>query len=120
MKVKLNLFERMRVVDFLPAKGGLEKATIAADIKKKLELSQEEIEKYEVKSEAMANGRIATRWNARGQEEVAFDFSKLEIQMLKDGLDEMNKKNEIPSEVAFLDLCKKVKDLEYKENDSKK
>ncbi len=119
MKVKLNLFERMKVADLLPDKGGLEKATIAADIKKKLELSQEEIKKYEVKTEMVSAGRAATRWNEKGKEEIAFDFTKLEIEMMKDGINSMNEKNEIPSEMAFIDFCRKIKKIEIKEEEKK-
>jgi hypothetical protein len=117
MKVKLNLYERVKAVDLLPLKGGLEKASIAADIKKKLEIKQEEIEKYALKTQQMGNGRVSTSWNEKGKEEVDFDFSKLEIQMLKDGVEDLNKKNEIPAEAAFVDLCLKIKDLEYKEKE---
>lgn len=115
MKMTLNLFERLRLVDFLPTKGGLEKATIAADIKKKIEVSKEEIEEYEIKTSFLADGRASTSWNEKGREEKEFDFSKLEIEMIKDGFEEKNKKGEILAEAAFLDLCRKIKALEVKE-----
>jgi hypothetical protein len=115
MKTKLNLYERIKVGDFLPAKGGLEIATVAADIKKKLEIKQDEIEKYEIKSVQLGNGRFSQSWNDKGKEEKAFDFTKLEVEMIKNGLEDMNKKGEIPSDPTYLDLCRKIKAWEYKD-----
>jgi hypothetical protein len=107
--LKLNVYERLKISGFLPKRSNFEKAMIISDITAKLKLKQEDIVLYEIKS---AENSIS--WNEKGSEAISFTFTETELQVLKDSLEEVNKKDEVEAVPAFIELYKKIKNVEAK------
>lgn len=109
--MKLNVWERLKLVDFLPEKGSFEKAIIASDIKKKIQITQAEIVEYEIKTKSYGTNSTMS-WNEKGSEPKEFVFTELEISMLKDEFSKIDKEGKILVEESYLNLCKKIKEEE--------
>lgn len=104
--VKLNIFERITLTNILPNRANFRDGLVIKDIRAKVKLSQEEMEKYEIKSEG---GSIT--WNDPDYVKE-IDITKLEIDILKSALNKMNEKKDIPTTDRFLALYEKIKGLE--------
>ena len=111
-ELKLNVYERIMLSSILPKKSNFEKAMIISDITDKIRLTQKDIVLYEIKSTDKT-----TTWNAKGLEAVPFTFTETEVQVLKDSLEEVNKKNEVEASRPFLEMYKKIKNAEAKTSD---
>lgn len=104
VKIKLNVWERIRVKEFLPQRASFEKAIISNDLSKKIEFTQEEVDEYEMKTEGSA-----IIWNKKGADAKEYEFTYLEVEMLKDGVEKMSKDEKIEATDPFLELCKKIR-----------
>jgi len=114
MIIKLNARDRLNIFKFLPKTANLEEAIVSSDLKDKINFSQEELEKFDVKTiiERTEKGDMpVTRWNNEGNIEVDFELTRLEIKILKEGLERLNKDAEVNVNKNFLNLCKKIKAL---------
>jgi len=106
-ELKLNVYDRLKIIGLLPQKANFEKAMLISDIKAKLNLTQTDIVLYEIKTEG-----DSIKWNAEGTERRDFVFTEIELQVIKDSFQEMNSKNEVEATPSFLELYKKVKNAE--------
>ena len=102
--LNLSVWDRIKIVQFLPQRASFEDAVLAQDIKDNVELTQEEMSEYNVRSEGSA-----ILWDQKGQEEKPFQFTYLEMELLKKTIDEMSRKKEISVDEKTLALIKKIK-----------
>lgn len=99
-KTILSLYDRIVLGTSLPEKGSYFSLTIIQDIRDKIHISQEEIKKYDLKSDGQH-----LSWNDKGTK-AKFDisFTDLEIMEIIAGLKELNEKKQLTS--VTLKLCK--------------
>ena len=107
--MKMTIKERMTFGELLPDKGNIVTLTIAQDIKKKTEITQEDIKTYDIVSDEKG-----VKWNADVVQEKEVKFSGLELDFLKEQVAALDKKSEIPS--RLFDVCVKIK---AEDNDNK-
>lgn len=108
MKVKLNLKERLVLLDLLPQKGTITEQITAKAVIKKVEITSDEIDKWDIREERQGGGNILV-WSEKKAEELEYDFNKAEIRLLEEGVDRLDKEGNITQ--RNLDLCQKVKNL---------
>jgi hypothetical protein len=91
MKVKLNLKDRFIIGELLPQKANRLTMVIARDILNKIDITQNDIEEYGITIEG--NGY---KWNPeKGVIEKEYDFTEAEINVLIEGINELDKSNGI-------------------------
>lgn len=115
MNVELTLKERFAVANQLvPATGTFENLVIGKDIKDKVNFTQEEIQKFEVKTEVSQGQFTRTSWNEdhpEAKEMFPIEFKELEFKLIKDALAEMSKEKKL--HIEYVDLYRKFQ-CEYK------
>jgi len=88
--ISLDLFDRIILKDIVLSKkdeiGGLDKLKIALDVLDKTDFSDEEIEKFGIKI-----GERTIQWNSN--EEVSIEFSKSQLDFLKQAIKNKNNWN---------------------------
>ena len=105
MKLELSIKDRLGVSLLLPTVGGFIQQELIHYIKERIRLTPEEIHEYEVHD---SQGGIIT-WNTQKAKDKIYDFTESEINILKQGVDLLDKEERITSDI-FL-LCKKIRDL---------
>lgn len=100
--MKLNIKERLMMLELLPEKGALLTMTNKRNIIKKVDFSSEEIETFEIKQ----TEKGITWKNEEKSKDV--DFNSEELKLLKDSVDELDKNNAITD--YLFDLCIKIKE----------
>lgn len=100
--MKLNIKERLMMLELLPEKGALLTMTNKRNIIKKVDFSSEEIETFEIKQ----TEKSITWKNEEKPKDV--DFNSEELKLLKDSVDELDKNNAITD--YLFDLCIKIKE----------
>lgn len=100
--MKLNIKERLMMLELLPEKGALLTMTNKRNIIKKVDFSSEEIETFEIKQ----TEKGITWKNEEKPKDV--DFNSEELKLLKDSVDELDKNNAITD--YLFDLCIKIKE----------
>ena len=103
--LELNVYERLSLQRFLPEQANYVEALVAKDLREKIVLTQDEVKEYEVKSEG-----AMMKWNSKGNVGKRFEFTQLEIDLLKKGFEKMDKEGKIITEGNFLVLCTKIKE----------
>lgn len=88
--MKLNLPKRISLLSYLPKEGKFETLIVIKDIKNKIEITQDEITEYEIKS--VENSIFWNDAGATSEIEVAFtELEKLEISKTLKKLSEEEK-----------------------------
>lgn len=80
--MKMNLQQRIALLGYLPREGKFETLVVLKDIQKKIEITQDEIAKYEIKS-----SENSISWNEEGtKSELETEFTELEKSEIKKAL----------------------------------
>ena len=77
-KMKLNIQERLTLVNLVPERGNFETMTTVEKLKKVLYLSEEEVKEFEV--QVIEN---KSKWNDKGSERKEIEISELGMSLLK-------------------------------------
>lgn len=96
---KLQMIDRITLPSVLPTKGGFEKLIVVEDIKKKIMLTQEDIEKYTISSRG---DKIFWTIPEGEQDEFEYEFTSLELSLLKEALKELDTKQELTTDMTGL------------------
>lgn len=108
--MELTVLERINMRQILPKEGDFTQIIIVNDITEKVALTQKDIKYYGIRTE---NDMI--KWNPeRANKTKKIDFTKPEIQLLKDRVEKLNSDKKITQE--NFSLCRKIKDFEFSEN----
>ena len=99
--MKLTVKERIVFASLFPKNYNLVEGTLIKDIKKKVEMTQEELKDYEVKS----LGNQIT-WNADKTKEKDIVFTDMEIDFLKERIKELDKEKKLSDD--NIDLAQKI------------
>lgn len=100
--MKLSIFDRITLGGLLPEKSTYEQAVIVRDLRKKLTLTQDEIVKYNVRTDVV-NGNQMMLWNPTF-DVLDIEFTQLEKDLIKKAFTELNSRGEIRTTDEFLDL----------------
>lgn len=82
---KLNVGERLSILQILPVEGNFVTLKLIRDLKAKVGLNAEEFETYNI----IQTGSTVT-WNASGNEEKEIDFREKEIDIISEELKKLN------------------------------
>lgn len=107
MNLKLTISDRLQLARLYPQKESLKNQILIKDIQEKVKITQEELEKYEIKED---KGLIL--WNKEKAEEKAVDFTDMEIALLREQIKSLDEKKEVTQNI--LDLCIKIQTEEKK------
>lgn len=89
----LTLLDRIALPGILPTKAGYEKLIIAEDLKKKIQLTQEELEVYQIVQ--TPTGGLAWKVPEGKEDAFTYEFTALEKNLIKEELKTLNDKNEL-------------------------
>lgn len=101
-KIALTVRERLLMNQFYPKEANLTDQTIVRDISRKIEITQEEQKKIELK--AIQNGFT---WNQKKEKVAQVEFTDTEINLLKDQVARLDSEKKVTQ--ALLELCLKIK-----------
>jgi hypothetical protein len=111
MKVKLNVLERVLLMNMLPQKGNLVTCRASQNTAKIIIITPEEEKAIEMKKE----GGMTT-WNDAGKEEKEFELPPSSIKAIRDILYKLDSEENLPANAVS--LCEKFLPGEGKEADS--
>jgi len=104
----LGIYERITLVNILPARETYTQGIIVNDIRDKVNMKQEELEKYGVVGQA--DGSVT--WSEEGKDyEIEIVFSGAEARLLKGALKKMSDEKKIPTAKRFLEMYKMIETL---------
>lgn len=103
-KIKLGLIQRIQLLNILPKTSSVIRLIVIKDIKKKINISQDEIEKFNIKEITQGN-QIGYSFKITNTSEdiVEIDFTETEKIHLKDILNQTSKQEKITEDL--LELC---------------
>lgn len=90
MEIELSIQERLSLIQILPREGSYDQLVIIKSIKKKLELTQQEIEDAKV---VVIDKSI--RWDENYQQTATISFTTAEEKILHDHLDKANSSKQL-------------------------
>lgn len=111
MKMKLSIKERLNFGSILPKENDYVSSLLSRDILKKIDLSQEEIKKIELKN---VNNQLS--WKNNLDKDIEVEFTAAELNVLNEAINKLDKANKIS--LSNLDIIEKIKD--YKKDIEKK
>lgn len=88
--MKLNVSERLTLVNTLPEKGNFETMKIIESLKDKLYPDEKETKKFEIKTKT---NQIT--WNAEGAKDVEIGLTEGEVKLLTEALEKLDEKSEL-------------------------
>lgn len=86
-KMKLNIPERLTMVNVLPEKGSFATLKTIEELKSRLYPSEKEVKKFEIKQ----NGNNIS-WNPKGIEQIEIEVSEVQKNIVVEALEELDKK----------------------------
>lgn len=107
-KITLSVLERLQITTLLPQNGGLIEMGLVKEIRDKVKFSAEEIEEYQLRD--IENGSVV--WNPAKAKLREYTFADSEIQVLKKGVDEADKRGAIT--LHNLDLAQMISKMKAK------
>ena len=96
--VELSVFERIVIPSILPIKGNYETGLILSDLKKKLQISQEEMDSLEFVS-TVTEGVVNYNWSEEReaeQKKFSTELTRREYTLLVRSIVDMNNRGELP------------------------
>jgi len=105
----LSIKDRLQFEQFLPKKGSFIDIKISRDLRGKIELSQEEMKRVNLRDKVNDNGMFSILWDSEKDFEVDIDITDMEKDLLKKELNSKDKKGELDN--SLFDLALKIKEL---------
>lgn len=98
-EVKLKLVDRLTLPAILKKEANYETLIINSDIKKKVEITQQDLIDYQIKT--VGEGQVS--WSKEANEvEFVYTFSEMEVSKIKEALIELNNSNKLTEDVLGL------------------
>lgn len=110
--MKLNIPERLTLVNMLPEKGNFETMTTIDALQVLLYPSEKEVKEFEIKSTDKS-----IMWNAKGTEPVEIEFTESQTEYFKDLFKKKSEEKELT--LAQYHLHKKFKENKESKDESK-
>jgi len=90
MEKKLNIGERLIILQILPKEGNFATLKLIRDLVNKIGISADEHTDFELKQEG-----DKLSWNAKGSEEKSIDFKIKEIELISNALEKLDKEKKL-------------------------
>lgn len=103
VKKELSIMDRVGMASLLPTEGNMLTQITARDIRKKVELTQEDIKKHNVKSRP--GGGLS--WDDNGKKKI-IRFTNPEYELLRSQIDKLDAQQKITSDM--LSACLVIKE----------
>lgn len=101
MDVKLNLLERLVLLQMLPKEGSYVMLKVIRDIQQNVGVKDEEFKEFEIKQEGEQ-----VKWNSlKGKVEKDFKFGEKAFDLIQETLKKLNKDSKITGDM--FSLCEK-------------
>ena len=113
-RLKLTIWQRTKILEILPSIGTREQGIIQRDIVKKLEITQEDVKRCNIRTETIVTKdgvTPVTAWENDTPQE--FDLTELEIHRLKTLVDGLNKSSQLPLDGRFIDVLEQLDSIKY-------
>lgn len=104
-KLTLSVKDRLELPAIFPDKGGFIQQEIVESIKVLIRFTPAELEDYKLKD--LPDGRII--WDNTKAKDCEFKFEDSAIEVMKKGVDNLDKNESIPS--ALFPLCKRIREI---------
>lgn len=104
MKVMLQIGERINLLGLLPSEANLVTLRVVQEMKRKLGISAEEIQKVELKVD---DEKEQVRWNSDKDLPVEMEFNAVEVEIIEKELRKLDKSAKLTE--RHLSLCEKFK-----------
>jgi len=91
--MKLNILERLKLLQLLPQEGNFITLTIVNKLKETLSLTEAEFKEFEVKEDG-----VNTTWNAKGQEERELEIGEKASDIIAEALNKLNDENKLTAQ----------------------
>jgi len=107
-KTSLTLSDRIHLPSILKTEGSYSYLIIRKDIIEKLQITQEELKKYEIKEVQGGEKGGWLTWNKKTPSHFEFSFTELEKNEIKLALEKLDKEEKLPVYLqdAFEKFCK--------------
>lgn len=107
-KTSLTLSDRIHLPSILKTEGKYSYLIIRKDIIEKLQITQEELKKYEIKEVQDKEQGGWLTWNKKTPSHFDFSFTELEKNEIKLALEKLDKEEKLPDYLqdAFEKFCK--------------
>ena len=96
--ITFSVLERLQLSDLLPKSGKLIEMELARGILDKTRITAEEVAEYGLRD--TADGKIT--WDKEKAQEKAFTLEDVEINLLQNGVNDLDRKGEITIDIAPL------------------
>jgi len=113
MKTKLNVAERLTLVQIIPEKGNFKTMRTVETVKNTLYLSDEEREEFEVEQTG-----LNLKWNEKGSEAREVSFNDFGLELIMEAFERLDKAEALTSPQYL--LYKHFKDEEEKAKEVEK
>jgi len=97
MNVKLNVLERLSLLQILPAESDFATLKIVRDLQNKVGLNEEEFKEYGIELE---NGSY--KWNEKGRNEKDFELGDKSVEIIKAQLKEIDEQKKVTGRIMTL------------------
>jgi len=102
--ISFSLLERLELHEILPKKESRVVLVVLKDLKKKLELTQEEISKFQIKDTILPNGRNGISLNNDGVNYTKeIEITKLEKDVISSLFNKLDETKELPESLLNID-----------------
>ena len=88
--MKLNILERLKVLQMLPQEGNFATLTIIRNLQEALSLTEAEFKEFEVKEDG-----TSTTWNVKGREEREIDIGEKAEEIVATALKKLDDENKL-------------------------
>lgn len=103
--MKLNIQERLVLVNLVPEKGNFETMSIVEDLRKLLYPTETEVKKFEIKQ-----SENSIQWNIEGAKQIEINITDGQLNVLEEVFKTLDEKKELTFDQYS--LFKKIKGIE--------
>ena len=103
--MKLSVKDRIVFAGLYPKNYNLIEGTLLKDIKQKVEITQDEIKDFEIKT-TQVDKITRFNWNTEKKTDIEIVFTEMEINFLKERVKELDKEKKLNDEI--IDLAQKI------------
>ncbi len=106
VKKELSIHDRVMILGLLPREGDFVTLKLARDVREKVDFSQAEMKKVNMKSRSQEEGG-GLGWN-EPKKKTKIGFSSAEMELMKAKVSELDKTKKITTEI--LPVCEMIRD----------
>ena len=106
--MQLSIYDRLKILGLLPQKSSFEGAIVISELRKKIDITPEDVKTCDIKTLDTSNGSQIV-WDIAKDPNLDVTLTTLESELIKTELKSLNDKKEIEASPAFLEFYKKLR-----------